>query len=139
MNTATFLPALNAVLNGAAALFLIHGYTMIRRRDRQAHQRSMVRASVLSGVFLVSYVIKTMLHGTTVYGGTGILRTIYLFTLGTHLILAMTLPIFAGLSLYFAFRKQFRRHRRIARFALPVWLYVSVTGVAVFFLLRPWY
>lgn len=139
MNTATFLPALNATLNGTASVFLLCGYVLIRRGDRKWHRWCMVAATVMSGLFLVSYVLKSVLHGTTLYGGTGWLRTLYLFTLGTHLILAMLLPILAGLTLYSAFRGRFSRHRRIARIAFPIWMYVSVTGVAVFYLLRPWY
>lgn len=139
MNTATFLPALNAALNGTAAIFLLTGYILIRRGDRKRHRWSMVMATIMSGLFLISYVIKTWLHGTTLYGGVGLVRVIYLLTLGTHLILAMVLPIVAGLTLYHAFRGTYSKHRRIARIAFPIWMYVSVTGVAVFFLLRPWY
>lgn len=139
MNTATFLPALNATLNGIAAVFLVSGYIAIRRGDRKKHKASMVAATVMSGLFLLSYVIKTWLHGTTLYGGTGLMRAIYLFTLGTHLLLAMLLPVISGLTLFFAFRETYPKHRRIARITLPIWLYVSVTGVAVFFLLRPYY
>lgn len=139
MNTATFLPALNATLNGMAALFLLLGYVMIRRGDRKRHRVCMVAATALSGLFLVSYLVKTALHGTTLYGGTGWLRTVYLFTLGTHLVLAMFLPLLAGFTLFHAFRGTFRKHRRIARIVFPIWMYVSITGVAVFFLLRPWY
>lgn len=139
MNTATFLPALNAALNGTAAVFLVIGYIMIRRGDQQRHKVSMVMASLTSGLFLISYLIKTWLHGTTLYGGTGLLRFIYLFTLGTHLILAMVVPVFVAFTLYHAFRGSFAKHRRVARWAFPIWMYVSVTGVAVFFLLRPWY
>lgn len=139
MNTATFLPALNATLNGTAAVFLLAGYILIRRGDQKRHRWCMVAASMMSGLFLISYVAKTVLHGTTLYGGTGWLRTVYLVTLGTHLVLAMILPILVGLTLYHAFRGTFRKHRTIARFAFPVWMYVSITGVAVFFLLRPWY
>lgn len=139
MNTATLLPALNAVLNGTAAVLLIVGYILIRRGDRTRHRWWMVAASVMSGLFLISYVLKTVLHGTTLYGGTGWLRTLYLFTLGTHLLLAMVLPVLAGLTLYHAFKGTLRHHRRIAKVTFPIWMYVSVTGVMVFLLLRPYY
>lgn len=139
MNTATFLPALNAALNGTAAVFLVAGYVLIRRGDRVRHKWCMVAASVLSALFLVSYLIKTWVHGTTYYGGTGLMRAVYLFTLGSHLLLAMTLPVLVSLTLYHAFRGSLGKHRRIARIALPIWLYVSVTGVAVYALLRPYY
>lgn len=139
MEIAAYLPAVNAVLNGISAVLLTLGYVSIRRRQRQRHQQFMLAAVIVSGVFLVSYLLKTWLLGTTLYGGTGFIRVVYLFVLGTHLTLAMALVPLVAFTLIPAFQKRFRRHRRIARYALPVWLYVSVTGVAVYLLLRPWY
>ncbi|HLS88840.1 MAG TPA: DUF420 domain-containing protein [Sphingobacteriaceae bacterium] len=136
---ASRLPAVNAVLNGISAVLLTMGYVAIRRRQRQRHQNLMLAATIVSGLFLISYLIKTWLHGTTLYGGTGIMRVIYLLVLGTHLTLAMALVPLVPLTLWPTLGRRWDRHRRWARITLPIWLYVSVTGVAVYLLLRPYY
>lgn len=133
------LPAVNAALNATAAVLILAGYRAIRRGDRVRHMRAMVAAALVSALFLVSYLTKTALMGTTRYGGMGLDRAVYFFVLGTHLTLAIAVVPLALATLWLAWRGQFRRHRRLARVTLPIWLYVSVTGVLVYFLLRPWY
>lgn len=133
------LPALNALLNGISAVLVALGYVAVRRGRRETHRRFMFAATATSGLFLVSYVIKTWLHGTTVYGGTGWLRTLYLTILFSHLTLAIAVVPLVAVTLLSGLRERFRQHRAIARWTLPIWFYVSVTGVVVYFMLRPWY
>lgn len=139
MDLSHVLPAVNACLNGIAGVFLIGGYLRIRRGDREGHQRAMVAATAASTLFLLVYVISKLLYGTTLYQGTGWIRTVYFVVLFSHLTLAMVIVPLAALTLWHAFTRNFARHRRIARWTLPLWLYVSVTGILVYLLLRPYY
>ncbi len=132
----SFLPALNAVLNASSALCLVLGYVAIRRRAIQAHRTLMVTAFALSAVFLVGYLTYHSVHGDTPYTGTGAMRTVYFAILISHILLSMTVVPLALTSFYFAYTKSFARHRRLNRVFLPMWLYVSVTGVVIYFLLR---
>lgn len=128
-------PALNAMLNGTAAVFLIAGGLAIRRRAIAFHRRCMVTAISASGVFLVSYLIRFATTGAHRYPGTGAAKTAYLIVLGTHTILAaVALPLVLR-AFWFAWSAQYPRHRRAARLAYPIWLYVSLTGVAVYLML----
>lgn len=130
------LPAANALLNSLSALCLIAGYVNIRRRNRIVHMRFMVSATVFSALFLVSYITYHYFHGDTLFPGHGWIRPVYFFILITHISLSMTaLPLILG-TLWWALRSQFRLHRRIARWTFPIWLYVSVTGVIVYFILH---
>ena len=131
--------AINATLNGISTILLITGYRLIRRRDIDGHRRVMVAATVVSTLFLASYLTSRFLHGTTYFGGQGLDRIIYLLVLGSHTVLAATVPPLAVLSLWRGFQRRYDAHRRIVRWALPIWLYVSVTGVLVYLLLRPYY
>ncbi len=129
------LPALNAALNCASAILLAVGYALIRRGHRTAHQRVMLAAVACSLAFLTSYLVYHWRMGTTRFPGSGTARAIYFSILGSHTLLAATVPVLVAITLTFALRGRFDRHRRIARWTLPVWLYVSVTGVAVYWLL----
>jgi putative membrane protein len=130
------LPAVNACLNSLSALCLILGYINIRRGNRNTHMRFMWSATVFSALFLASYVTYHFFHGDTIFQGHGWIRPIYFFILITHIGLSMiALPFILG-TLWFALRNQFRFHRRIARWTFPIWLYVSVTGVVVYVLLK---
>ncbi len=133
------LPTLNAILNSIAAVLLVLGFAAIKAGDRSRHRRYMLSTAVVSGIFLVSYVIKTIYHGTTLYGGTGLSRVVYLSVLFSHLTLAIGLVPLAAVTLIRGLQARFDRHRAIARWTLPIWLYVSVTGVLVYLMLRPWY
>ena len=132
----SFVPALNAVFNASSALCLILGYVAIRRKAVRVHRLLMVSAFALSAVFLVGYLAYHSVHGDTPYAGTGASRLLYFFVLITHIVLSVTVVPLALTSFYFAFIEAFDRHRRLNRIFLPIWLYVSVTGVLIFFLLR---
>jgi putative membrane protein len=129
------LPSLNAILNGTAALLLVWGYTLIRRRRIQAHRRVMITAFAVSVLFLISYLVYHAQVGTVRFQRTGAIRAGYLTLLFTHTILAAAVPPLALVTLSRALHKRFDRHRRIARWTLPIWLYVSVTGVVVYWML----
>lgn len=129
------LPALNATLNSCAAVLLIWGYTLIRRKRIQAHRRVMIAAFAVSVAFLISYLVYHAHAGSVRFQKTGAIRTVYLGILLTHTVLAAAVPFLAGISLYRGLKGDYVRHRRIARWALPIWLYVSVTGVIVYWML----
>ena len=129
------LPALNAILNGSAAVLLTAGLVLIKRGQRTLHQRAMTAAFVVSVLFLISYLTYHAQVGSVHYPHTGILRAIYLTILTTHTILAATVPVLAVITLRRAQKGLFARHKKIARWTLPIWLYVSVTGVVVYLML----
>ncbi len=129
------LPVVNATLNGLATILLLIGYTLIRQRKVHAHRRVMVTAFIVSCVFLVCYLVYHYNVGSVRFDKPGIVRTIYLTILLTHTILAATVPVLAIITLRRALTGQFIRHRAIARWTFPIWLYVSVTGVVVYVLL----
>jgi putative membrane protein len=131
-----FMPAVNAGLNACAAALLLAGWVAIRRGQRALHQRLMVAAFGASSLFLVGYLAYHAVHGDTRYAGTGLARTLYLLVLASHVLLSMAVVPGALLAFYFAWRGAFARHRRVTRWLAPVWLYVSVTGVLIFFMLR---
>ncbi len=133
----SFLPAVNAACNALSALCLVAGYAAIRRRAVHVHRLCMVSAFALSAIFLVGYLTYHYVHGDTRYTGTGLLRAVYFFILITHIVLSITVVPLALTSFYFAFTHAWDRHRRLNRKFLPIWLYVSVTGVIIFFMLRP--
>ena len=131
----SYLPHLNACLNGASAVLLFTGYTFIRSRNVVAHRACQVAALVVSLLFLVSYLTYHYHHGSTRFQGAGIVRPIYFTILTTHTILAIVIVPLVALTFYRALRNDFARHRRIARITLPLWLYVSITGVIVYLML----
>lgn len=129
------LPTVNAILNASAAVLLVWGYTLIRRKRIETHRKVMIAAFVTSCLFLVSYLVYHANTGSKHFPGTGALRTVYLSILGTHTILAAAVPVLAIITLNRGLRARYDRHRRIARWTLPIWLYVSVTGVIVYVML----
>ena len=129
------LPSLNAVLNSTSAILLITGLFLIRNRKITLHRICMVSAFLTSTLFLISYLYYHYHHGSTRFQGTGILRTIYLSILGTHTVLAVVILPLIMLTFARALRNDLTGHRRIARWTLPLWLYVSVTGVVVYLML----
>jgi len=129
------LPSVNAVLNATAAVLLVWGYTLIRRKQIQAHRKVMTTAFVTSCLFLVCYIVYHVQVGSVKFPGTGAIRTIYLTILGTHTVLAATVPVLAIITLRRGLAARYDKHRRIARWTLPIWLYVSVTGVVVYVML----
>jgi putative membrane protein len=131
-----FLPAVNASLNGLATILLAAGWIAIRRRAVRVHKRLMVAAFAASALFLVSYLTYHYVHGDTRYQGEGVLRLLYFVVLISHVLLSMAVVPMALTAFYLAYRRQFVRHARLTRIALPIWLYVSVTGVVIYFMLR---
>jgi putative membrane protein len=131
----SWLPHLNACLNTTSALLLFTGYRFIRARNVVAHRACQIAALVISILFLASYLTYHFNHGATRFRGTGLVRPIYFTILTTHTILAMVIVPLVILTFYRAFRGDFVRHRKIARITLPLWLYVSVTGVIVYLML----
>ena len=129
------LPHVNATLNTASAVLLVAGWRAIRHQQKERHAALMVAAFVVSVLFLVSYLTYHYKVGHTTYEGEGAIRIVYLSVLVSHIILAALVPILAIFTLTFAFRKRFDRHRRLALWTLPIWLYVSVTGVVVYLML----
>lgn len=133
------LPTLNAILNFSSAVMLLIGRSKIRSGDRAAHRRWMLRAVACSAAFLVSYLLYHYLHGSTKFTGEGFARTVYFSILTSHTVLAVVNVPLVGFGLYHALGSRFDRHKRIARWAYPVWLYVSVTGVMIYLLLYHFY
>lgn len=129
------LPALNATLNAIAAVLLVIGYVLIRRGRVTQHRRVMLAAFCTSALFLVSYLIYHANVGSRPFAGQGPIRVVYFTILITHVILAAAILPMALITLNFALRSRFDRHLRIARWTLPIWLYVSVTGVIVYLML----
>ncbi len=129
------LPAVNASLNATAAVLLVVGWLLIRRRLWRAHRAVMLSAFGCSILFLTSYLVYHAQTGTHRFPGTGAARTVYLTILATHTVLAAVVPFLASITLFRALRRRFTKHRAIARWTLPIWLYVSVTGVVVYWML----
>lgn len=131
----SYLPHVNACLNTTSAILLFTGYRFIRARNVAAHRACQIAALCISILFLASYLTYHFNHGATKFQGTGIVRPIYFTILTTHTILAIVIVPLVILTFFRAFRGDFGRHRRIARVTLPLWLYVSVTGVIVYLML----
>jgi putative membrane protein len=129
------LPVVNATLNGLATILLVIGYALIRQRKISAHHRVMWTAFGVSCAFLVCYLVYHYNVGSVRFDKPGTVRTIYLWILATHTVLAATVPVLAIVTLRRAVNGNFARHRAIARWTFPIWLYVSLTGVVVYVLL----
>jgi putative membrane protein len=129
------LAALNATLNGTAAVLLLSGRVAIAKKKRKVHRALMVTAFVVSAVFLCSYLTRVALTGTHADPHHGWVHVAYLTILLTHMTLAVTVVPLVLISLYNAYKERFAKHRRIARWTFPIWLYVSVTGVVVYLML----
>lgn len=132
---ATALAGVNAILNGSSAVLLLIGYAFIRRRWIKLHATMMISAIVTSAAFLICYLTLHYHIGSTRFPQLGWIRTVYLLILLTHTILAAVLPFLVVITVYQAARRHWARHRRIARWTLPIWLYVSVTGVVIYWML----
>ncbi len=142
------IPALNAALNALATLLIATGYVFIRSGNKTAHRASMFSAGVVSAVFLVGYLTHKVLKGMaagageavhTQFGGEGPIRVVYYVMLITHVLLAMSIAYLVPRTFALAFSGQFERHKKWARVVFPIWLYVSVTGVLVYFFLYQWW
>ncbi len=131
----TDLPLVNAILNTTSSVFLLTGYYFIRQKRKVQHKKMMIAAMVTSSLFLLSYLVYHYEVGSVKFTGQGTARTIYFAVLLSHTILAVAVPPLAIITLVRALRERFDKHRRIARWTLPIWLYVSVTGVIVYVML----
>jgi len=129
------LPALNATLNAASAMLLLLGYLAIRRGARETHRRFMLAALATSAAFLVSYLVYHFQVGSVRYTGQGVLRTVYFTILLSHTLLAVAIVPLILVTLVRALRERFDAHRRLARLTLPLWGYVSITGVVIYWML----
>ena len=131
-----FLPALNAILNGLAAVSLLVGYTFIRAHRIRQHRAAMITAFVFSSLFLVSYILHHALHGDVRYPVHAALRGVYLPLLASHIILAVIALPLVLVTFFFSLSGRIPQHRKVARWTFPLWLYVSITGVVTYVMLR---
>lgn len=134
-----FMPAVNATFNAASAVLLVLAVVAIKRKQVARHQALMLSAFASSTFFLVGYLAYHYVHGDTHYPGTGGLRAAYLALLSSHVLLSVPVVPMCLAAFYFAFRRDFVTHKKITRFLFPIWLYVSITGVLVFAMLRSAY
>jgi putative membrane protein len=132
----SFLPAVNASLNATAALLLAAGWIAIRRRELRLHKRLVVAAFAASALFLVCYLVYHWSHGDTRYQGEGLLRVFYFTILISHILLSVVVVPGALAAFFFAYKREFDKHKKVTKILMPVWLYVSVTGVVIYFMLR---
>jgi putative membrane protein len=131
-----WLAPLNATLNGTSAIFLVLAYLAVKRRALSAHARYMLVALASSALFLVSYIVYHSVHGDSRFAGVGLVRPLYFTVLISHVVLsAVTLPLIFT-SFYYSLSGRFPQHKKVSRYTFPLWLYVSVTGVVVFAMLR---
>ncbi|HJZ68660.1 MAG TPA: DUF420 domain-containing protein [Blastocatellia bacterium] len=133
----SFLPTFNAILNATTGILIVTGFLLIRRKRIAAHRACMIGAVTSSSLFLISYLVYHVGFGAGVtrFIGTGIARPVYFFILISHTVLAATIVPFVVVTLTRALRGSFQRHRAVARWTFPMWLYVSVTGVIVYVML----
>ncbi len=129
------LPAVNATLNATASVLLVWGYVLIRRGQKALHKKVMLAAFATSVAFLICYLIYHAQVGSVRFQKAGAIRAVYFAILLTHTLLAAFVPFLAGITLWRGLKGTFEKHRRIARWTLPVWLYVSITGVIVYLML----
>ncbi|MBS9522647.1 DUF420 domain-containing protein [Litoribacter alkaliphilus] len=134
-----FLPHLNAVINSAATVALLVGLYFIRQNNIPAHKASMTTAFGLGAVFLVSYVVYHASAPSTTFGGEGVIRTIYYVILITHILLAAIALFPILLAYYFGMAGNYVRHKKVVRYAYPIWLYVTISGVVVYLMISPYY
>ena len=135
------LPAINATLNSIATVLLLYGYYLVRKKRAREHRKVMIAAFAVSVLFLICYLTY---HGiqrgvSTPFGGSGAIAGVYYFILITHIILAAIVPVLAIITMRRGLANRIDKHRKIARWTFPIWLYVSVTGVLVYFMLYQWF
>lgn len=135
----TYLPHINGVINTATSLLLILGLYFIRQKNISAHRVTMLTAFAFGSAFLVSYVLYHLSNDSTPYGGEGWIRPVYYFLLISHIVLSVVVVWFVLRAVYFALSGQIERHRKVVKWAYPIWLYVSITGVVVYLMIKPYY
>ncbi len=134
-----FFPKFHATLNSITTILLTSGFFFIKQKNIKMHKACMFSAIGFSVVFLMSYVFYHSISEPTRFGGEGMIRSVYFFILITHIVLAAAVLPFVLFTVYRALTKQFAQHKKIARWTLPVWLYVAVTGVVVYLMMAPYY
>jgi putative membrane protein len=134
-----YLPAFNAVINGLTSIILVLAYAAIRKGDRSLHKKLMLTALGLSVVFLLSYVTYHSLTESTPFGGEGWIKSVYYFILISHILLAIAIVPLVLISFSRALAEKYDKHKKIARITLPLWLYVTLTGVIVYLMISPYY
>lgn len=137
--TIQFLPTLNAILNFLALVCLICGYVAIKKGNKVVHRNFMVSAFCISSVFLVSYLTYRFVEGHKVFPDLGIIKTIYLAILIPHVILAALMVPLILRTFYLAYKGEWEKHKKIAKITFPIWVYVSITGVIIYFFLKAYY
>lgn len=135
----SYLPHINAVINSVTSVLLLMGLYFIRQKNVLAHKRTMLMAFTLGSAFLVCYILYHITHESTSFGGQGWIRPVYYFLLVSHIVLSIVVVWFVLRAVYFALSGQIARHKQTVKYAFPIWLYVSVTGVIVYVLIRPYY
>ncbi|MDJ1492507.1 DUF420 domain-containing protein [Cytophagaceae bacterium DM2B3-1] len=133
------LPHINGVINSVTSIALIIGFIAIKQKNIGLHRIIMLIAFVLGSVFLVSYVLYHVSNASTPFGGEGWIRSVYFFLLISHIVLSIVVVRFVLLAVYYALSNQIERHKKIVKWAYPIWLYVSVTGVIVYLMISPYY
>lgn len=133
------LPHVIGVINSLTALLLLLGFYFIKQKNRNAHRVMMTGAFLLGAVFLVCYILYHISNKSTPYGGVGFIRYIYYFLLISHILLSIVVVWFVLRSVYFGYTNQLSEHRSATRWALPIWLYVSISGVVVYLMISPYY
>jgi putative membrane protein len=135
----TFLPTLNAIINGTCTILLLLSLWAIKKKNIALHKKINLTAFVLSSLFLVSYIMYHWMALETTFPKDNPLRPVYLFILLTHIVLAaIVLPLIL-ISFYFGLKNEITKHRKIVRFSYPIWLYVTITGVVVYLMIKPYY
>jgi putative membrane protein len=132
-------PFFHAIINASTAILLAVGYSLIKRKNKLMHKRVMMTAFALSVVFLVSYVISKISHDPVPYGGEGFLKYLYFFILITHIFLSGIIIPLVLFTMYRGLTGEYQKHKKIARWTFPIWMYVSITGVLVYIFMMPYY
>lgn len=135
----TYLPHINGIINSITSVLLLVGFYFIRQKNIVAHKRTMLAAFMFGSLFLVSYVLYHLTNESTPFGGQGWIRPVYYFLLVSHIVLSVVVVWFVLRAVYFALSGQISRHKQTVKYAFPIWLYVSVTGVVVYLLIKPYY
>ncbi|QKZ11473.1 DUF420 domain-containing protein [Spirosoma sp. KUDC1026] len=134
-----YLPHINGVINSLTSLLLLVGFYFIRQKNVAAHRLTMLTAFGLGSIFLVSYILYHLTHDSTPFGGQGWIRPVYYFLLVSHIGLSVIVVWFVLRAVYFALSNQILKHKQTVKWTFPIWLYVSITGVIVYLLIKPYY
>lgn len=135
----TYLPHINGIINSITSVLLLMGLYFIRQKNIIAHKRTMLAAFTFGSLFLVSYVLYHLTNESTPFGGEGWVRPVYYFLLVSHIVLSIVVVWFVLRAVYFALSGQIIKHKQTVKYAFPIWLYVSVTGVIVYIMIKPYY